>query len=49
MLADDEIMLTIKPGEHGSTYGGNPLGCKVAIASLEVSTRGGNRSYFNDQ
>lgn len=36
VLADDEIMLTIKPGEHGSTYGGNPLGCKVAIASLEV-------------
>ena len=36
VLADDEIMLTIKPGEHGSTYGGNPLGCAVAIASLEV-------------
>ena len=36
VLADDEIMLTIKPGEHGSTYGGNPLGCKVAIAALEV-------------
>lgn len=36
VLADDEVMLTIKPGEHGSTYGGNPLGCKVAIASLEV-------------
>ncbi len=36
VLADDEIMLTIKPGEHGSTYGGNPLACKVAIASLEV-------------
>ena len=29
-------MLTIKPGEHGSTYGGNPLGCKVAIAALKV-------------
>lgn len=29
-------MLTIKPGEHGSTYGGNPLGCRVAIAALEV-------------
>ena len=36
VLADNEIMLTIKPGEHGSTYGGNPLACKVAIASLEV-------------
>lgn len=36
VLANDNIMLTIKPGEHGSTYGGNPLGCKVAIASLEV-------------
>ena len=36
VLADDEIMLTIKPGEHGSTYGGNPLACKVAITSLEV-------------
>lgn len=36
VLADDEIMLNIKPGEHGSTYGGNPLACKVAIASLQV-------------
>ena len=36
VLADDEIILTIKPGEHGSTYGGNPLACKVAIAALEV-------------
>ena len=36
VLADDEIMLTIKPGEHGSTYGGNPLACKVAIAALRV-------------
>jgi len=36
VLADDEIMMTIKPGEHGSTYGGNPLAAKVAIASLEV-------------
>ena len=36
VLADDEIMLCIKPGEHGSTYGGNPLACKVAIASLQV-------------
>jgi len=36
VLADDEIMLCINPGEHGSTYGGNPLACKVAIAALEV-------------
>ena len=36
VLADDEIMLTIKPGEHGSTYGGNPLACKVAITALQV-------------
>jgi ornithine--oxo-acid transaminase len=36
VLADDEIMLTIKPGEHGSTYGGNPLAAKVAITALQV-------------
>ena len=36
VLADDEIMLTIKPGEHGSTFGGNPLACKVAIEALQV-------------
>ncbi len=36
VLANDEIMLTIKPGEHGSTYGGNPLAAKVAIAALQV-------------
>ncbi|MBI3509699.1 MAG: ornithine--oxo-acid transaminase [Bacteroidetes bacterium] len=36
VLADDEIMLTINPGEHGSTYGGNPLACKVAIAALNI-------------
>jgi len=36
VLADDEIMLQLKPGEHGSTYGGNPLACKVATAALEV-------------
>jgi ornithine--oxo-acid transaminase len=36
VLADDDIMLTIKPGEHGSTYGGNPLACKVSIKALEV-------------
>jgi ornithine--oxo-acid transaminase len=36
VLADDPIMLTIKPGEHGSTYGGNPLACKVAMTALQV-------------
>lgn len=36
VLANDDVMLTIRPGEHGSTYGGNPLACKVAIAALEV-------------
>jgi ornithine--oxo-acid transaminase len=36
VLANDEVMLCIKPGEHGSTYGGNPLGCKVAITAMEV-------------
>jgi len=36
VLADNEIMLTILPGEHGSTFGGNPLAARVAIASLEV-------------
>lgn len=36
VLADDEIMLTVKPGEHGSTYGGNPLACRVAMTALEV-------------
>ena len=36
VLADDDIMLVIKPGEHGSTFGGNPIAGKVAIAALEV-------------
>ncbi len=36
VLANDEIMLTIKPGQHGSTYGGNPVACKVGIAGLTV-------------
>lgn len=36
VLADDEIMMTLKPGEHGSTYGGNPIASKVAITSLQV-------------
>ena len=36
VLCDNEIMMTIKPGEHGSTYGGNPLACKVAMTALEV-------------
>lgn len=36
VLADDDVMLTIQPGEHGSTYGGNPIAAKVAMAALEV-------------
>jgi len=36
VLSSDEIMLTIKPGQHGSTYGGNPLACRVAQVALEV-------------
>ncbi len=36
VLADDEVMLTIGPGEHGSTYGGNPLACRVAMEALAV-------------
>ena len=36
VLANDEIMMCIRPGEHGSTFGGNPLACAVAIAALEV-------------
>ena len=36
VLADDPVMSVIKPGQHGSTYGGNPLGCRLAIEALEV-------------
>lgn len=36
VLADDAVMMTIKPGEHGSTYGGNPLACKIAMTALSV-------------
>ena len=36
ILASDEVMLTIKPGEHGSTFGGNPVACQVAMAALNV-------------
>lgn len=36
VLADDDVMLNIKPGEHGSTYGGNPLACAVAMEALKV-------------
>ncbi len=38
VLADDEIMLTIKPGEHGSTYGGNPLAARISMTALDVIT-----------
>lgn len=51
VLADNGIMMTIKPGEHGSTYGGNPLACKVAIAALEVlreENLAGNASQLGD-
>lgn len=36
VLANDEVMLSIGPGEHGSTYGGNPLACRIAIESLDI-------------
>ena len=36
VLADDEVMNVIKPGQHGSTFGGNPVAAKVAIAALDV-------------
>lgn len=36
VLADDEVMMNIRPGEHGSTYGGNPLACRVAMSALQV-------------
>lgn len=36
VLADDNVMLQIKPGEHGSTFGGNPLGCRIAIEALKI-------------
>lgn len=56
VLADDEIMLTIKPGEHGSTYGGNPLACKVTMTALSVlkdekmaDTAAIQGAYFREQ
>jgi ornithine--oxo-acid transaminase len=36
VLADDEIMLTIQPGQHGSTFGGNPLACRIAMESMDI-------------
>ena len=36
VLADDEVMLTIRPGQHGSTFGGNPIAAKIAVAALQV-------------
>jgi ornithine--oxo-acid transaminase len=43
VLADDEVMLTIGRGEHGSTFGGNPLAASVAKAALEVRAPGCGR------
>jgi len=37
VLGSDEIVLTIKPGQHGSTYGGNPLASKIAMTALQVT------------
>lgn len=48
MLCDDEVMLTIKPGEHGSTYGGNPVACQVAMAALEVCDKSTYLSTVSD-
>jgi len=36
VFANDDIMMCIKPGQHGSTYGGNPLGCKIAMTAMQV-------------
>ena len=36
VLGDDEVMLTLKPGEHGSTFGGNPVACRVAMEAVSV-------------
>ena len=36
VLCDDQIMMNIKPGQHGSTYGGNPLAAKLAVTALEI-------------
>lgn len=36
VLADDAVMMTLKPGQHGSTFGGNPLACRVATEALKV-------------
>lgn len=44
VLADDPVMLCIKPGQHGSTYGGNPLAARVAMASLQVQAAGDDGS-----
>eukprot|EP00904_Undaria_pinnatifida_P004918 jgi/Undpi1/1556/HiC_scaffold_11.g04946.m1 len=52
VLADDEIMLTVKPGQHGSTYGGNPVACRVATAALDVlreEDMAGNATRMGDR
>ena len=46
VLCDDDIMMNIKPGEHGSTYGGNPLACAIAMESLQVLIDENNINLF---
>ena len=43
VLANDEVMMNISPGEHGSTYGGNPLGCVIGVEALKVGLLVGDR------
>lgn len=51
MLGNDEVILCMKPGEHGSTFGGNPLGSRVAVAALKVIVEEGlaQRAHYLGQ